>query len=143
MKWWLTLPIIFLAFIQTTIYNFNFLWLFILILALAGQEKEALVFAFVGGILFDLLSLSTLGISSLVLIFCVLLVILYQQKFATKNLIFWLIFFFIGNTFFKLVKGQGWRWEEAAISTLFVLLSFFILSKFGVVSQEEEIKLKV
>lgn len=143
MKWWLVLPIIFLAFIQTTVYNFNFLWLFILVLALVGQEKEALVFAFIAGVLFDLLSLNTLGITSLVLVFCVFLVILYQRKFTSKNLLFWLFFFFIGNTFFKLTKGEGWQLGEILVSTLFVLLSFFILSRFGIVHQEEEIKLKI
>lgn len=143
MKWWLVFPLIFLAFIQTTIWNFNFLWLFTLVLALIAWEKEALILAFLGGILFDLLSLETLGISSLNLLAGVFLVILYQRKFATKNLIFWFVFFFLGDTIFKLIKGEGWQLKEIGISFLFVLLSFFVLSKFGIVQEEEEIRLKV
>ena len=143
MKWWLLLPIIFLAFVQTTIYNFNFLWLFILVLALVGQEQEALAFAFVSGILVDLLSLGTLGLSSLIFVCGVFLVVLYQRKFTSKNLLFWLVFFFIGNTIFKIVKGENWQLKEVILSALFVLGAFFILSKFGIVQEEEDIKLKI
>lgn len=143
MKWWLFFPILVFAFIQTTVYNFNFLLLVVLILALIGSEWEGLLFAFVGGVLLDLLAGTWLGVSSLALLMPVFLALVYKRKFQAKNFIYWIVLFFICSLIFRLVRNEGWRLTEAFLMSLLSLPSFFISRRLEILGEEEGIKLKI
>lgn len=143
MKWWLLIPVVLLVLLQTTVTGFNWLLVLLLALVLSGQEKEALVFAFLGGVLLDLSGGTTLGLSSLGYLISLALILAYSRKFQLKNGLFWLVIFLAGSFLFKAVRSEIWHWQEGLLTGGLGLFIFFLLERLGVLGEEEGIKLKI
>jgi len=142
-KWWLIFLVLFLGFLQTTITSFDSLLVLLLLLSLLGQEKEALVFAFLGGLWLDLSAGTPLGLSSLAYLASVALVLAYSRKFQLKNLFFWLVIFSLGGFLTTMIKGENWQWQESLLLAAIGAVMFLLLAKLGILGEEEGIKLKV
>lgn len=113
---------------------------------MAGQEIESLVFAFLAGLLLDLLLGSRLGLSSLSFLPAPMVVILYKKRFSSDNVLFWLVIFLLSNFLTGLVAGKTWHWQDGLVTIILVLPTYFILSRFdflGLGQDDEGIKLKV
>jgi len=146
MKWWLVPLIIILAFVQTTITDFDFLLFLILTVAMIAGEKESLFFAFISGLLFDLLAGTKLGITSIAYLISVMVIILYKRKFLTANFWFWLVIFQLSGFLTKIIQGMRWHWWQAGITAVLVSVTFWLLGRidlFGMSEDEEGIRLKV
>ena len=116
-----------------------------LLLALLGLEQESIVFAFLGGVLLDLSSGTSLGFSSVGYLLPVGIVLLYSRKFQVKSLFFWAILFFTSILVFKLVKGEIWRIKDSLIMLAIGLVVYFILNRWQLLADKEEggIRLKI
>jgi cell shape-determining protein MreD len=138
MKWWLLIPAIFFTLIQTTITSFNFLLVMILILALLGTEREAIVFAFLGGLLLDLSAGRWLGISSLVFLIPVGIVIFYSRRFHIQNLLFWLVIYPISIVIYELVFSRRFDYQNSLIFLGLGLAFYRIFNRLGLMEEKEE-----
>ena len=146
MKWWLIPLIIILAFVQTTITDFDFLLFLVLTVAMIAGEKESLFLAFISGLLFDLLAGTKLGITSIAYLISVMVIILYKRKFLTANFWFWLVIFQLSGFLTKTIQGMRWHWWQAVTITILVAIIFWVVQRIdlaGLAQDEEGIKLKV
>lgn len=106
--------------------------IFIVLLCLTVIFKQNFIFgfAFLFGLLFDLISFKTLGISSLYFLIFLFLVLIYQSKFeiTTKNFI--IISTFLGSLGFLFLMGYNNNvLLQAIISSFLGLILFKLLQR--------------
>ena len=102
-----TLPLIFLVLLTLTVVIKEY-WIFL--------------FAFIFGVLLDLISFKTIGISSAYFITFIFLVLLYQKKFEISTIYFVFTSSFLGSFGFLLILGYNNS----------ILLQAFVSSLIGV-----------
>lgn len=90
-----------------------------------------IIFAFVFGILFDLLHVRPIGVTSLFLLIYLFFVSLYQKKFEISALPFVAVSSFIGTWLFSFFAGYSYALILAACSTLLVMVFFIVLILFN------------
>jgi len=145
MKWWLIILTILFVFVQTTVTEFNLLLFMVLVLALSGLGNQAMLIGFFGGLLVDLAGQTAIGVTSISILVPVYLVTLYQRKFSSGNILFWLVIFSASIYVSDAVKGRLNRWQDILIVILLVLPTFFILNRLsllGWAQDDEGIRLK-
>lgn len=88
--------------------------------------KNALVFflAFFIGFLFDILTLRTVGVSSIFLVAVVFFILLYRNKFEIETSAFIFIASFLSCFFFLLFLGAGFVLIQALIGAMVTWLLF-------------------
>ena len=106
------------------------------LLCLTILKRDAVVFpiAFGAGLLLDLLTARTLGLSSLVLILFVFLILLYQRKYEIDSYLFVFSASFVGSSIFLLFFGYGGWFVSSLINSiiagiLFTGLKFVLIKK--------------
>lgn len=115
MKNWVFLVVVLLlSLFQSTVWSLNLLLVAVLWL---GRYY----WAFLAGLVYDLLSGERLGLSSLLFLFILLLFRLYLRKFEPRPL-FLAIFTVLASYIFTHAHGQLWRWWHGLVLVLFVLL---------------------
>lgn len=133
------LLIIFAAFLETAVVNFNFLLVLVLISAITFPEAAALTLAFFSGVLLDLFSGKTLGLSSLAFILPIFLLILYRQRFSFQNHFVVGLFALISYLVFTLLTGRNLNVFEGVILVILVLLFRIIWPSIFRPTQEQRI----
>jgi cell shape-determining protein MreD len=125
----LLLPALFLEVSVTTI---PVIFLVLLCLTVILRANWLFVLAFVFGLLFDLLSFKTLGISSAFLTAFLFLVLLYQSKFEITTGYFVFTTSFVGSLLFLLLQGYSNAIIlQAILSSIIGLLLFKLIQKFS------------
>ena len=85
--------------------------------------------AFILGLLFDILSFKTIGISSAFLCVFLFLVLLYQSKFEITTGYFVLISSFLGSILFLFIQGYTHMILIQAVTSSIIALSIFEILK--------------
>jgi cell shape-determining protein MreD len=97
----------------------------VLLLCLTITRREAIVFpvAFVAGVLLDILTLRTVGVSSLFFTLFLFLILLYQRKYEINSYPFVAFAAFFGAVVFLLIFGySGWFGQSLFTAFLAVVL---------------------
>lgn len=98
----------------------------ILIGSVTTRKNEIFLLAFLAGMFLDMLTLKTVGISSLFFVLYVLIIYLYRRKFEIENLGFVVVFSFIGSFIYLFITGSGFALIESFIATLISSISFYV-----------------
>jgi rod shape-determining protein MreD len=118
--------------LEISITTIPFVFLVLLCLTVVSRENWLFLLAFIFGLLFDLLSFKTLGVSGAFLTACMFLVLLYQSKFEITTGYFVLIASFIGSLLFLLLQGYTqFILVQALVSSIIALLLFKSIQKFN------------
>ena len=109
----------------------------VLLLCLTIIKRDGSVFpvAFFAGFFLDVMTVRTLGSSSLFLILFVLLILLYQRKFEiTSSLFVGAAAFFGSILYIALFRHGGWFFPSL-IALVFALVIFGMVKKMGYLKQ--------
>lgn len=77
-----------LCFIELVLVPFPLVFIALFLWQQVQSEKEAVVFAFAAGFLFDILLIRPLGSTAMLFMIALLLTILYKRKYHPKNALF-------------------------------------------------------
>lgn len=105
---------------------------FIVLLCLTVVFKQNFIFglAFLFGLLFDLISFKTLGISSIYFLIALFLVLIYQSKFEITTNSFVVVASFLGSFLYLFLMGYNNNvLLQAILSSIIGLIIFRILLK--------------
>ncbi len=103
---YLALVLLLLALVfEVSLTTLPFIFLVLLCLMVIFRGNWLFAVAFIFGLLFDLLSFKTVGISSLFLVLFLFLVLLYQSKFEITTVYFVAIASFLGSFLFLMLQG--------------------------------------
>lgn len=102
-----------LSLLQATVLRVNFLLLFILL-------KNSYLWAFLAGLMLDLLAVQRLGLSSLLFLLILAIFKLYSRKYEPR-LPFLLPFVFFTSFLFAKIEGAVWSFWQGLILCLFLL----------------------
>lgn len=124
MRDWLLLFIItiFLTILETTIVPARLILLVVLGVSLLLPEKQSLVFAFLAGLILDLVAGQTLGLSSFGFLIVSLFTSLYRRKFRAQHPAYLLPFTFFSLWLFAEISRQMFFWQSALLNTLLILI---------------------
>lgn len=118
--------VFFFSVIQVSLFNLNLVILLSFFLLLRKSERGSLLFVFLTGVVFDLITGSTLGISSLALLVSSAIVLLYNQRFSFSNplivFVFFLIFYFLSLR----LMGRAWDFSEVFFFSSLVQIARFV-----------------
>lgn len=107
MKYFLIGLVFFLSlFLETTFLSVPLVLLSVILLGVLFKEGWIFPAAFVMGILLDMLSFHTIGMSSIFFVVVLGIMFLYQRKFEIQSLQFVTIFPFLASLLFGIVFGQ-------------------------------------
>lgn len=104
------LVVFLLSLLQATVLKTNFLLLFVLL-------KNSYGWAFLAGLILDLLTLQRLGLSSLLFLIVLLIFRLYSRKYEVR-LPFLAPFIFFTSWLFAKIEGQVWSFWQGFILCL-------------------------
>ncbi len=134
-----------ISFINSSFLNLNLFLILILYLVLTRNDSEALIFAWLGGILTSLSYFSNFGINSLVLlILTTILIILYKTVFLTLKTESILLVSIIGVTLYHflnwlLTNGEfGFYFAGREILTELILTALLMLIIFKIKTQNAQ-----
>jgi cell shape-determining protein MreD len=116
---------------EVTLTTVPFLFLILLCLMVLFKKNWLFVIAFFFGLLFDLLSFKTLGVTSAFLVLFLFLVLLYQSKFEIATGYFVVIASFFGSLLFLYIADYAHLIIiQAILSSIIALLLFKSIQKF-------------
>ncbi|MGA2911580.1 MAG: rod shape-determining protein MreD [Candidatus Levyibacteriota bacterium] len=116
--------------LEASLTTLPLIFLVLLCLMVILRENWLFVLAFIFGLLFDLLSFKTLGVTSAFLVLFLFLVLLYQSKFEITTGYFMLIASFLGSLLFLFLQGYTRSIIlESILSVIIGLLLFKIMQR--------------
>jgi cell shape-determining protein MreD len=117
-------------FLEVSLITIPLIFLVLLCFVVIFRENWLFPLAFIFGILFDLLSFKTLGVTSAFLVLILFLVLLYQSKFEITTGYFVIIASFLGSLLFLFLQGYTHLiFVQAVVSSIIALSMFEILKK--------------
>ena len=133
--------LLFSAILEATIFPFNLVLLAVLSWGVLRSPKSGLVWAFMAGLVLDLVTGETLGLSSLIFLLVIGLLNLYKTKFKAANLIYLLPFTFFSACLFNLLKDEPFNIFNVIITTILLLLVWPVAILLGGQKDEENLQL--
>ena len=117
--------------LEVSLTTIPFIFLALLCLIIIFKANWLFMAAFIFGLLFDLLSFKTLGITSVFLVVFLFLVLLYQSKFEIATGYFVAIASFLGSFLFLFLQGYTHLIIiQAVLSSIIGLLMFKLIQRF-------------
>ncbi|MEX2007150.1 MAG: hypothetical protein WD992_00030 [Candidatus Levyibacteriota bacterium] len=98
------------------------------LLAVTFRRGWVFIAAFVSGLIFDILTLRTIGTTSVFLIILIFLIFLYENKFETETIPFVFISSFLASFIFLIVLGFSNLLLQAFLVSIFASVLFQLLS---------------
>lgn len=138
------LPIILFSFLESTVFSFPVALLFILSWAGVKSGKSSYLTAFLAGVLIDLLTLRTLGTTALVFLGLTFLHLLYQRKYTSTHLSFFLPVAVLSVILYQFIffkKIELWIIVTAFILT--IIIRFYVVQVFLRFSNPDQMKLEI
>lgn len=127
MVFFLIIALIIALLLEGTVTTVPLVLVFLLCLLIIKRETIVFFIAFLAGLLLDILSVRTPGISSLFFITFLFMILLYQRKYEINSYPFVFFASVLGSFGFLAVVGYGnWLWGS-------VLSSFFALCLYATV----------
>lgn len=102
----------------------------LIIFYILDRKSSSFVIAFIAGIFLDIFAVRNIGQSSIFLIVFLFILSLYERKFEVTTNYFILVASFIGSLLYLLVSFQTIVIWQAIVSSLFTLITYFLLKKF-------------
>ncbi len=99
----------------------------LILLAVIFRKSWVLVFAFLTGLIFDILTLRTIGTTSAFLTVMIFLIFVYENKFETESPLFVFVSTFLSSILFLIFLGFGNVFLQAFIVSSVCTLSFRLL----------------
>lgn len=138
------LAILFLAFFQAVVWDFNFLLVLVLTASLLFSGTRALFLAYLAGLFLDLFSGARLGLSSLGFLAPSFLLTLYRQRFSFQNPILIFVMTFGVAFLFSFMSGHSFNPLEAIfLACLMIVFRFLFPFLFKSEEEREQFKLKL
>jgi cell shape-determining protein MreD len=113
-------------FLEGTVAKLPFVFISLVILTIAMRNLVLFILAFFAGILLDAFALRPIGETSIFLLLCVFLMLLYQRKYEINSYPFVLLASFVGSLIYLLVFGYAGAIWLASLSTIVAVLLFMI-----------------
>jgi len=111
-------------FLEGTVTNLPLVFISLVILTIAIRNLFLFFLAFFAGILLDAFALRPLGETSMFLLICVFLMLLYQRKYEINSYPFVLLASFFGSLIYLFLFGYLNAWGLACASVVIALLLF-------------------
>ena len=116
-------------FLESTIISLPLTLVVLLFAAIYARDNSIFLLAFLAGIAIDVLSLRTLGISSLYFVTFVFIIFLYHKKFEARTLQFSAVFAFLGSILYLIFLGTSQILFHTITTTILVMISFLFYKK--------------
>ena len=113
-------------FLEGTVTSLPLVFVCLVILTIATRNLFLFFLAFVSGIFLDAFALRPIGQSSIYLLLCVFLMLLYQRKYEINSYPFVLLASFVGSLLYLLIFGYVNFIGLACLSTVIAVLLFMI-----------------
>jgi len=111
-------------FLEGTVTALPLVFISLVILTIATRNLFLFVLAFFAGILLDAFALRQIGLTSIFLLICVFLMLLYQRKYEINSYPFVLLASFVGSVVYLFIFGYGNFLGLAGASVVVALLLF-------------------
>lgn len=121
--------LLFSSWFYSNILPFNFLLLLPFYFVYKNKLFLALIVAFLAGLVFDLVNLSILGLSSLFFLISTLLFFYLLKKTSKDNLIFFTIFIFLNDLIFNYLIFKNLQITYSLLFSGIALLVFLLIFK--------------
>jgi hypothetical protein len=123
----LLLTIFFLALLlEGTVTNLPLVFVSLVILTVAMRSLFLFLLAFVSGIFLDAFALRPIGETSIFLLLCVFLILLYQRKYEINSYPFVLFASFVGSLIYLFMFGYVHAFTLAIASIVISFLLFMV-----------------
>lgn len=129
LKLFLSMLFVLIALIQGTLLTTPIALSVLLVFLFVYDKAWILFMAFLSGIILDVLSLRTIGATSLFLVIFLFIVIQYARKFETKTLRFVLFSSFIGSLIFLFIFNQNFILLQSVFNSLTAVVLFKVFVK--------------
>ena len=116
-------------FLESTIITVPLTLLIIIFSAVTLKNNDVFILAFISGLLLDILTLGTIGLTSAFFVSFVMLIFLYQKKFEIESLSFVSMSAFIGSIVYLFLTNSNHLVPESLFATFLMFSSFFIFKK--------------
>lgn len=123
--------IILLSFAQATMTSANLVLLAIVSFGVLFSVRAGLVWAFLAGVVLDIIVGKNLGFSSLIFLLTILLLNLYKTKFKAANFFYLLPFTFLSVWFYNLSAGVPFVFLNVVLTTALLFLIWPVIGFLG------------
>lgn len=117
--------------LETSITTLPLTLLLILFLAISRKSNDVFVFAFISGLMLDILSFNLIGISSLFFVSIVFIIFQYQKKFEIETINFLIAISFLGTFFYSILDGFFAAFLESIVATIIISVSYIAFRRFN------------
>jgi len=100
----------------------------LLVYFILSKKSRLLIFAFVAGIILDILRIRVLGLTSIFFMVFILLVFLYEKKFEIATYPFVFFAAFLGGILYLLMLNYSYVLEQAVMGALIAAILFKLLN---------------
>ena len=115
---------------ESSLTTIPLIFIVLLCLTIIFKQNSIFAFAFLFGLLFDLISFKTLGISSVYFLIFLFLVLIYQSKFEITTNTFIVVACFLGSLGFLLLMGYNNNIVlQAILSSIIGLILFNLIQR--------------
>jgi len=125
----ITILLLVSIFLESTIITVPLTFLIIIFSAVTLKNNEVFILAFLSGLLLDVLTLGTIGLTSAFFVSFVMLIFLYQKKFEIESLSFVSMAALIGSIVYLFLTNSNHLVPESLFATFLMFSSFFIFKK--------------
>ena len=127
----ISLILLFIAlFLETSITTIPLVFLVLISATVISKEPFMFLYAFLFGLLLDLVNFNPVGASSIFFVFFLFLLLMYQRRFEIATGYFVLIAAFLGSLLYVLLfSPSGFLFLEALVSAIIALGLFGLLRK--------------
>lgn len=110
--------------LESTVTTLPLVLLVLLFGAVVTKSKDIFLLAFVSGILLDILTFKTIGLSSLFYVLFIMLVFLYDRKFEISTVNFVLVSSFIVSFLYIIIFNLGNAFLQSIFSSVMISASY-------------------
>lgn len=115
--------------LESTIITLPLVLLLIIFAAVTLKNNDVFILAFLSGLLLDVLTLGTIGLTSAFYVLIVMLIFLYQKKFEIESVNFVSLSAFLGSFIYLFMTNSNQIGMEALSATLLMFISYIIFKK--------------
>lgn len=126
-NWFILLIVVIIAIFEGTVFTLPIVFVYLNVLYIKKRNLFMFVVAFVGGLILDVITLRSIGQSSLFFVSSLFVVGLYEKKFEIKTNWFILLSSLLGSFTYLLLVGNHDIIRQSLISGILGLLLFKIL----------------
>lgn len=112
--------------LEGTVTNLPLVFIALVIVTIAMRNLFLFLLAFISGIFLDAFALRPLGETSIFLLLCVFLMLLYQRKYEINSYPFVFLASFVGSLIYLLLFGYSNAFGLAGASIIVSLLLFMV-----------------